>query len=50
MYIYNPFGETIEEGGTFANAFRFTGQWFDDKIGPYYLRAWTYVPHLGWKY
>ena len=43
-YTYNPFGETIESGGTFANAFMFTGQWFDSEINEYYLRARQYEP------
>ena len=47
LYTYNPFGETVEQDGTFANAFRFAGQWFDDEIGQYYLRARMYDPHLG---
>jgi len=47
MYTYNPFGETIESNGRFANPFRFTGQWYDSEIGQYYLRARMYDPHLG---
>jgi len=47
LYTYNPFGETIEEYGSFDNSFKFTGQWYDDEIGWYYLRARMYDPHLG---
>jgi len=46
LYTYNPFGELIEEQGTFDNPFRFTDQWFDDEISQYYLRARMYDPHL----
>ncbi len=46
LYTYNPFGETIESDGTFSNPFRFTGQWYDEEINWYYLRARMYDPHL----
>ena len=45
-YTYEPFGETIEDGGTFDNPFRFTGQYFDTEINQYYLRARQYDPHI----
>jgi RHS repeat-associated protein len=45
-YTYEPFGETIEDGGTFDNSFRFTGQYFDYEIDQYYLRARQYDPHI----
>ena len=45
-YTYEPFGETIEQGGTFDNPFRFTGQFFDSEIDEYYLRARQYNPHI----
>ncbi len=38
-YTYEPFGQTIESGGTLDNPFRFTGQYFDSEIEEYYLRA-----------
>jgi RHS repeat-associated protein len=47
LYTYNPFGELLEENGSFGNPFRFTGQYFDSEIGQYYLRARQYDPHLG---
>jgi RHS repeat-associated protein len=46
LYTYSPFGETIETDGTFSNQFRFTGQWYDNEISWYYLRARMYDPHL----
>ncbi|MBN2454921.1 MAG: RHS repeat-associated core domain-containing protein, partial [Sedimentisphaerales bacterium] len=51
LYTYNPFGELIEkepsdEGQAPSNCFMFTGQWYDNEIGQYYLRARQYDPHL----
>jgi len=43
---YEPFGQTMESGGTLDNPFRFTGQYFDSEIEEYYLRARRYNPHL----
>jgi RHS repeat-associated protein len=45
-YTYEPFGELIEDAGTFDNAFRFTGQYFDAEIEEYYLRARQYNPQI----
>ncbi len=45
-YTYGPFGATLEEGGTLANSFMFTGQYYDFEIGQYYLRARQYDPQL----
>lgn len=45
-YSYSPFGETIEEGGSVDNAFMFTGQYYDEEINQYYLRARQYDPVL----
>jgi RHS repeat-associated protein len=46
-YTYSPFGQLLESGGTTpSNPFMFTGQWFDDKIDQYYLRARMYDPQL----
>jgi RHS repeat-associated protein len=45
-YTYGPFGQTIEESGTLANPFMFTGQYYDYEIGQYYLRARQYDPIL----
>ena len=45
-YTYSPFGQVLEQGGSFDNPFMFTGQWFDDEISQYYLRARMYDPAL----
>jgi len=45
-YTYSPFGQILEEGGSFENSFMFTGQWFDNEISQYYLRARMYDPVL----
>jgi len=45
-YTYEPFGEVIDDDGTFENAFRFTGQYFDAEIEEYYLRARQYNPGI----
>lgn len=45
-YTYEPFGEVIDDHGTFDNAFRFTGQYFDPEIEEYYLRARQYNPGI----
>jgi RHS repeat-associated protein len=46
-YTYQSFGETIDDGGTFDDSFRFTGQYFDSEIKEYYLRARMYDPNIG---
>jgi len=46
LYTYNPFGEVIESDGSFANPWRFTGQFYDSEIQQYYLRARDYNPHI----
>jgi RHS repeat-associated protein len=43
---FEPFGESIESGGTFDDPFGFTGQYFDAEIGEYHLRARQYNPTL----
>ena len=45
-YTYEPFGQSIESGGTFADPFRFTGQFYDEEIAEYYLRARQYNPTI----
>ena len=45
-YTYEPFGQTIESGGTLDNAFMFTAQYFDSEIEEYYLRARQYNPRI----
>ena len=37
-YTYDPFGQSLEESGSFGNPFMFTGQWFDSEFSQYYLR------------
>jgi RHS repeat-associated protein len=45
-YTYEPFGQSIESGRTLADPFRFTGQFYDEEIGEYYLRARQYNPAI----
>jgi RHS repeat-associated protein len=46
MFTFNPFGETLEENGTFYTPWQFTGQYLDSETGQYYLRARQYSPYL----
>lgn len=46
MFTFNPFGETIEENGSFYTPWQFTGQYLDQETGQYYLRARQYSPYL----
>jgi len=43
---FEPFGESIESGGSLEDPFGFTGQYFDEEIGEYYLRARQYNPQI----
>jgi len=48
-YTYDPFGELFDseaEETEGLNPFKFTGQYFDDELGQYYLRARQYDPHI----
>jgi RHS repeat-associated protein len=47
-YTYGPFGNIFaaETTETAENAFTFTGQWYDEEIGQYYLRARMYDPQI----
>jgi len=47
-YTYSLFGEMFptECNETVYNPFKFTGQWWDDEISQYYLRARMYDPQL----
>jgi uncharacterized protein RhaS with RHS repeats len=42
-YTYDPFGNTLDDeceiDADLYNPFMFTGQWFDEEIDQYYLRA-----------
>ena len=43
---YEPFGEAVESGGSLADPFGFTGQYYDCEIAQYHLRARQYDPHI----
>ncbi|MBN1391627.1 MAG: RHS repeat-associated core domain-containing protein, partial [Sedimentisphaerales bacterium] len=47
-YTYNPFGELFASETTenVLNPFKFSGQFFDNEIGQYHLRARQYDPYL----
>jgi RHS repeat-associated protein len=47
-YTYQPFGEVFAAENTenVSNPFKFTGQWFDDEIDEYHLRARQYFPRI----
>ncbi len=47
-YTYNPFGEDFaaEVSEEIDNSFKFTGQFYDEEINQYYLRARQYDPQL----
>jgi RHS repeat-associated protein len=46
LLTYSPFGEKLEEQGTFYTPWQFTGQYLDSETGQYYLRARQYSPYL----
>lgn len=48
-YTYKSFGELFatEVTENVLNPFKFSGQFFDDEIDEYYLRARMYDPHIG---
>ena len=46
MFTFNPYGEKLEEQGTFYTPWQFTGQYLDQETGQYYLRARQYLPYL----
>jgi RHS repeat-associated protein len=46
MFTFNPFGEKLEEEGSFYTPWQFTGQYLDSETGQYYLRARMYNPYL----
>ena len=47
QYLYDAFGETEAESGPTENAYRFTGEPFDQALGLYYLRARYMDPGVG---
>lgn len=46
-YAYTAFGKQRGATGSTSNAYRFTGEQFDDSLGQYYLRARYYDPSNG---
>jgi RHS repeat-associated protein len=50
-YTYDPYGNTIDDeceiDADLYNPFMYTGQWYDEEIGQYYLRARYYDPYIG---
>lgn len=46
-YNYRPFGEGIEHPGELATNHLFTGEYFDNDLDYYYLRARYYSPGMG---
>ncbi|MFC1783308.1 RHS repeat domain-containing protein [Planctomycetota bacterium] len=48
-YTFDPFGNLLEyydDGGNIENSYLFTGQFFDNQINQYYLRARQYDPSI----
>lgn len=48
-YTFDPYGNLLEnydDGGNIENSYLFTGQFFDNQINQYYLRARQYDPQL----
>jgi len=47
-YTYTPFGQdpNSQFAETVDNPFMFTGQWYDDEVAQYYLRARMYDPQI----
>jgi RHS repeat-associated protein len=46
LFTFNPYGQTIEDFGSFYTPWQFTGQWYDSETGQYYLRNRQYSPYL----
>ena len=46
-YKYEPFGKILEETGSIANPYRFTGREYDGDTGLYYYRARYYDAEVG---
>ena len=46
-YNYQPFGDGIDHPGELATNHLFTGEYFDQDLSYYYLRARYYAPTLG---
>lgn len=46
-YTYEAFGQTVAQTGGTENQFLFAGEWFDESLGFYYLRARYYDPANG---
>ena len=46
-YVYDAYGTLLTSTGTTPNAYRYTGEQWDENLGLYYLRARYYQPQLG---
>lgn len=47
QYIYDAFGNTTFTHENTQNSIRYSGEFFDESTGLYYLRARYYNPHIG---
>ncbi len=45
-YKYDDYGKLLSTGNTHNNPFRYSGEYFDEETGFYYLRARYYNPNL----
>lgn len=46
-YEYSAYGNELNQSGTTANAYRYTGEQLDEETGLYYLRARLLDPVTG---
>ena len=46
-YVYNSFGEIVEQVGSLTNPYTYTGREFDEESGFYFYRARYYDPSIG---
>ena len=46
-YAYDAFGNEVNPSDSDSNPFRYCGEYFDNEIGTYYLRARYYDPAIG---
>ncbi len=46
-YNYDAYGVLLNQAGTAQNSHRYTGEYFDEDLGHYYLRARNYNPTTG---
>ena len=45
--VYEPFGEVLDDAGSIATSYGFTGEWTDSYIELVYLRSRYYSPGIG---